>query len=318
MACRWESKRFCEYLVTKCGWVGGWDDLPLFLESPWLIQFLLSCCCCYSCVHRNSGCYFYPTNSGDSFAGRAYFGTGGGFEAIEAPLVGPSPLRLDCDTTSASVEGDNGCINYTIASCRAAAEALGLLLGGGGFDFDEGTDSGCYYYPANSASAFAGMAYFGTGGSVEAMEAPLTGSRLRLDCTTSSPSIVGDDECTYYTIDKCRAAAEAQGLAIGGGGFDFVGSFADFGCYYYEPCTSSTPGDGDSRGRAYFGGGGSVADMETTSMSSSNLRLNCNTNVVFPVQDDCIYYTAGECRAAAEALGFDIGGGGFSFEGLFR
>merc|ERR1711865_231535 len=57
------------------------------------------------------------------------------------------------------------------------------------------------------------------------------------------------------TEDACATIAIANGVELGGVGYDFAGTYGTKGCYWYS---SGTYG-----GKAYFGTGGSDADMQT-------------------------------------------------------
>ena len=77
---------------------------------------------------------------------------------------------------------------YSVAACRAAAQGVGLQLGGGGHEFEGNyAQKGCYAY---SSGRFAGMAYYGLGGSDSEISDPMTNSEQKYrpsgwDCTTS-------------------------------------------------------------------------------------------------------------------------------------
>ena len=58
------------------------------------------------------------------------------------------------------------------------------------------------------------------------------------------------------TQDACAAAAESQGLQLGGNGYAFAGSYGTKGCYSYE--------SGKYQGMAYFGTGGTETAMRAT------------------------------------------------------
>ena len=78
--------------------------------------------------------------------------------------------------------------------------------------------------------------------------------------------------CT--TADMCAAAAVAQGLALGGAGYDFTGPFATKGCYSYE--------SGKYQGMAYFGTGGSPAQMEAAP-AAPKYRISCGGGGPAPI-----------------------------------
>jgi hypothetical protein len=63
---------------------------------------------------------------------------------------------------------------------------------------------------------------------------------------------VGVASC--LTEEGCRASATELALKLGGGGYAFAGTYATKGCYTYN--------SGNYQGMAFFGTGGSVADME--------------------------------------------------------
>ena len=83
-----------------------------------------------------------------------------------SPLPPPPPPCDDC---------------LTEAACSAAATAAELDEGGGGYPFASSTYTvkGCYSY--NSGS-YAGMAFWGTGGTYAEMTATLSGSKYRVSC----------------------------------------------------------------------------------------------------------------------------------------
>ena len=88
------------------------------------------------------------------------------------------------------------CEPYSEQACRDAAKALGLKLGGGGFDFSFKIDNypiqGCYAYLSGSGQ-YADTAYYSAGGSVESMKTVLTDNlRYRpqnYDCTGKHNSV---------------------------------------------------------------------------------------------------------------------------------
>ena len=78
----------------------------------------------------------------------------------------------------------SACVPYSEQACRDAANALGLSLGGAGHSFASSSyfRKGCYAY---SSGRYAGMAYYGTGGTTEQMKKSLNGQAHRLsgyDC----------------------------------------------------------------------------------------------------------------------------------------
>jgi hypothetical protein len=86
---------------------------------------------------------------------------------------------------------DGSLFPMTPASCAATANATGVELGGAGYDFagDFGT-KGCYMY---TSGAYANKAYFGTGGTDEAMTGPMTGAsppKMRFTCDNPRPAVV--------------------------------------------------------------------------------------------------------------------------------
>ena len=97
------------------------------------------------------------------------------------------------------------CEPYSEQACRDAATALGLKLGGGGFDFSFKIDNypiqGCYAYFSGSGQ-YADTAYYSAGGSVESMKTVLTDNlRYRpqnYDCTGKHNSV-----CLTTRMDVC-------------------------------------------------------------------------------------------------------------------
>merc|ERR1711957_166983 len=60
----------------------------------------------------------------------------------------------------------------TASSCKTLALSLSLTLGGGGYPFEADTvTKGCYAY---SSGTWAGMAFFGSGGTAAQMQSTLT------------------------------------------------------------------------------------------------------------------------------------------------
>jgi hypothetical protein len=70
------------------------------------------------------------------------------------------------------------------------------------------------------------------------------------------------------TQDACAAAAQAIGLELGGNGYAFSGSYQTKGCYSYE--------SGKYQGMAYFGTGGSPAQMEAAP-AAPKYRISCGS-----------------------------------------
>ena len=68
------------------------------------------------------------------------------------------------------------------------------------------------------------------------------------------------------TQDACAAAAQAKGLILGGNGYAFSGSYGTKGCYSYN--------GGKYNGKAYFGTGGSPAQMEAAP-AAPKYRISC-------------------------------------------
>ena len=70
------------------------------------------------------------------------------------------------------------CVPYSENACRVAAERLGLLLGGGGYNFvgNFKQTKGCYAYTDGD---YIGRVYYGTGGTEEQMKASPDASEHR-------------------------------------------------------------------------------------------------------------------------------------------
>ena len=76
------------------------------------------------------------------------------------------------------------------------------------------------------------------------------------------------------TQDACAAAAQAIGLELGGNGYAFSGSYQTKGCYSYE--------SGKYQGMAYFGTGGSPAQMEAAP-AAPKYRISCGGGGPAPI-----------------------------------
>ena len=103
-------------------------------------------------------------------------------------------------------------------SCQAAAEAAGLQIGGGGYDF-AGTgwkSKGCYTY---NSGKYEGMAFFGSDGDAAAMSEPLDEPKVRIMCpapTTADdvktePVIPPADQESYEdSLEEAPAAPQPE------------------------------------------------------------------------------------------------------------
>jgi len=85
-------------------------------------------------------------------------------------------------------------------SCQAAAEAAGLQIGGGGYDFagEYGT-KGCYTY---NSGKYEGMAFFGTGGDTIAMSEPVDEPKVRVMCPAPTEADDVQTEPVILPIDQ--------------------------------------------------------------------------------------------------------------------
>jgi len=144
--------------------------------------------------------------------------------------------------------GNCPCEPYSEEACRQVATTLGLAEGGAGYSMVGSYDTkGCYSYKSGK---YAGMVYYGTCGSGDwcekkMEEIPSDGNQYRpngFDCSVG---------CHPYSEDACRNAV--AGLALGGKGYGFVGSYGNKGCYAYS--------SGKYSGMAYYSTGGNNADM---------------------------------------------------------
>jgi len=168
-----------------------------------------------------------------------------------------------------------GCIAYSQSACKAAVKKLNLNEGSGSSDFvgDYGT-KGCYYYTSGS---YKGQAYYGTGGTLQQMAEGLTGKQDRpagYDCDVS--------RCVPYSLAACEAALKEQGISKG-----TQGTYSTKGCYAY--------GSGKYKGQAYFGTGGTEAQMKT----------NLEGSVYRPKGYDCAIYEV--TGVAQSGKYFDLG-----------
>ena len=115
-------------------------------------------------------------------------------------------------------------------------------------------NKGCYAYKKDSASAYAGKAYFSTG-SVLQMSSPLTHN-------TSDTERIDITQADYEA--KCKRIAESMGLDATHS--SFAGAYTNKGCYFY------TTGSGSSyAGKAYY--------SHTSSLEAMDAPLTHNTTV---------------------------------------
>ena len=192
----------------------------------------------------------------------------------------------------------------TADMCAAAAQAAGKKLGNkrgnSGYPFVLGTNTyGCWYYPDSHANKnYAGSAFWGAASSEAQMRDPDPGAahHVRLKCEGGGPAqtimeaapviaapeaqvaapgipIYADGFCT--TEDACAAAAQSAGLTLGGAGHSFVlpNTTSAKGCWYYVWQGGGTRGS-DYEGNAYFGPGGTEAEMELP-VDPNKRRLKC-------------------------------------------
>ena len=165
-SCLYNSARTCMTAALNLGLDAGGDEFNFV--GPW----------------ADKGCFYYPRDSISSFAGQAYFGSGGTEEQMkDRDIVTPGGSRLDCNT----VVPPQTCNYNNIDACGRAALALGLQEGSEDFAFAASfADKGCFYYPPDCDSPFAGTAFFGLDGTVAQMETDtmVADHAMRLDCDT--------------------------------------------------------------------------------------------------------------------------------------
>ena len=97
----------------------------------------------------------------------------------------------------------------TDKSCRAAVSAAGYSRMTIGTNY---ATKGCYAYPVGSGSSWDGQAFFGLGGSVEEMQAPVSAPKIRIDCSNEAPVLIGNrfqlietSNDADATTDQCLA-----------------------------------------------------------------------------------------------------------------
>lgn len=155
----------------------------------------------------------------------------------------------------------NKCYAYGEEACRSAALAAGLALGGGGYDFvGKYSTKGCYAYESGK---YANIAFYGEGGLRPQRETSLKSPKYR----------PAGHDCKGVCEEKCKSAALAAGLALGGGGSGFAGNYKTKGCYAYK--------SGKYKGMAFYGKGGTDAHVRAP-VSSPKYRLagyDCTTGV---------------------------------------
>ena len=124
----------------------------------------------------------------------------------------------------------------TEAECLVAAIAAGLSVGGAGYNFAGayGSGRGCYTYTSNAA--YVGIAYWSTSGDPTNSN---PGSGLERVTMCSIIDTIGatavPDGCEAPSTELvCYAAALAEGLSLGGAGYNFAGDYGSGrGCYTY-------------------------------------------------------------------------------------
>ena len=91
---------------------------------------------------------------------------------VAAPVSAPVPAPIHAPT-----EGMTNNVCTTEDDCKKVAESFGLQLGGGGSDFAGNYKTkGLYAY---NSGRYAGMAFFGRGGTEAQMKAAVTGKKYR-------------------------------------------------------------------------------------------------------------------------------------------
>ena len=107
----------------------------------------------------------------------------------------------------------------TVDACTQRAIALGLSLGGGGWAFSSTTYNvkGCYAY---SVAPREGWAFFGAGGTVAQMQAPVSAGsfgRYRVTCETglpSPPTLPPPQAATGYSLAAAETLCADAGLNV--------------------------------------------------------------------------------------------------------
>ena len=125
----------------------------------------------------------------------------------------------------------------TEGECLIAAIAAGLAVGGAGYNFAGayGSGRGCYTYTSNAA--YVGIAYWSTSGDPTNSN---PGSGLERVTMCSIIDTIGatavPDGCEAPSTELvCYAAALAEGLSLGGAGYNFAGDYGSGrGCYTYS------------------------------------------------------------------------------------
>ena len=129
------------------------------------------------------------------------------------------------------------------------------------------------------------------------------------------------------SADDCRATAESMGMQIGSEQFGFAGDWDPKGCVYY-PFSN----------QAYFGIAG-TCDQLSLAPDDGSVRVDCATGTLMDMPpvvvdesenesennvatafdgsecEDVLCGTVDDCRAAAEAMGLQLGSDSYQFEG---
>mmetsp|Transcript_7115 Transcript_7115/g.12259 ORF Transcript_7115/g.12259 Transcript_7115/m.12259 type:complete len:249 (+) Transcript_7115:74-820(+) len=148
------------------------------------------------------------------------------------------------------------------SEAKMIAGELGLELGGHGTAFasERFKNKGLYAY---ISGRYAGMAFFGRGGTAAEQREPCSNSIMYRPAPASEAPLTEED---------ARAVAQAFGLALGGNGTPFASHFACKGLYTYK--------SGRYAGMAFFGTGGSAGQMQAPPLSGATFRPTLSRTAV--------------------------------------
>jgi len=125
--------------------------------------------------------------------------------------------------------------------------------------------------------------------------------------------------CEPYSEEACRKAALNAGLELGGDGYEFAGDYGTKGCYAYVKA------HGKYAGNAYYGTGGSVAEMSTDLQPKFRPRyyqVGMHVKLWYRRRRSGLSvprpYSQEACEQAVQRWGLQLGGGGKEFAGAYE
>merc|ERR1719411_298688 len=177
--------------------------------------------------------------------------------------------RMPVVTSAACTEATADASTVDV-SFSAATGAFAGKFNMGAIEYGDCGDLAAHYKNLVGAdshlAAYMDSRVVGEGGCDGAINDFLGGKGLVLKLAYDVPDPSVPVAC--LAAEDCRRRALALGLQEGGGGHSFAGSYRTKGCYFYA--------NGTYGGMAFFGTGGTVAEMSVPVDESSKKRLWCS------------------------------------------